>query len=47
MRMFLMVDTVRFCNGVFIRGGRVNYFKNGFEGIKHNVAPEVVKDQSQ
>lgn len=45
--MSLMVDTVRFCSGVSIRGGRANCFQDGYEGIKHNAVPEVVKDQSQ
>lgn len=44
--MFLMVDTVRFCNGLSIRGGRSNSFPDGYKGIKHNVVLEAVKDQS-
>lgn len=45
--MFLMVDSVMFCNGLSIRGGRANCFQDGYVGIKHNAMPEVVKDQSQ
>lgn len=45
--MFLMVDSVRVCNGLSIRGGRANCLQDGYEGIKHNAMPEVVKDQSQ
>lgn len=28
-------------------GGRANCFQDGYEGIKHDVVPEVVKDQSE
>lgn len=46
--MFLMVDTSEVLQWSFHqRGERANCFQDGYEGIKHNVVPEVVKDQSQ